>query len=199
MNISDEKKYLYDMIADLIADRRRTIDLIYDFKSRLNEIIRLESLGLNEIPIQSIVDLHNVRDIQRMTTNFERETNHIIRKTEEEVEVNPVEREAIPKVEPKIEFLPRVKIEEEKEKVSNQSPTRKSRGMPLNKAAEIIAHILKEKGIPLKAKDLHALVNEQVDTPIELGNFTKNTLPRSSKLNPRINNVSRGYWQYLNK
>lgn len=191
LNISDEKKYLYELMKEITTERRKLTDMYSGLKERLDEISKLEKLGLDEIPIQTIIDFNNSKNAKRRIANIERHTGHTIKKIENEAELkaNPAEREIIPKVE----------IEIEKEKVSKQSPTRKSKGMPLDKAAGVIAHILKEKGIPLKAKDLHALVNEQVDAPIELGNFTKNTLPRSSKLNPRINNVSRGYWQYLNK
>lgn len=194
LDIQEEKKFLYEMIADLIADRRQTTDLIHDFKSRLNEIIRLENLGLDKIPIQSIVDLHNAREVQRMTTNIEREANHIIRKTEKETEVkaSPIEEVVIPKAELE------AKIELEKEIEIKQTQTKKGKGMSLSRAADVIVDVLKEKGIPLKAKDLLNLVNERLDTPIELSNFTKNTLPRSSKLNPKINRASHGYWQYRN-
>lgn len=191
MNISDEKKYLYEMMREITTERRRLTDMFYELKPRLDELIRLETKGLDRVPIKGIVDLHNAQDASRQISNIQRQADHAIQavKQEAEIKFNPVEKEIIPKAE----------IEIEKEKEVKQTQSRRGKGMSLDKAAGVIAHILKDKGIPLKAKDLHELVNEQVDTPIELGNFTKNTLPRSSKLNPRINNVSRGYWQYLNK
>lgn len=191
LNISDEKKYLYEMMREITTERRRLTDMFYELKPRLDELIRLETKGLDRVPIKGIVDLHNAQDASRQISNIQRQADHAIQavKQEAEIKFNPVEKEIIPKAE----------IEIEKEKEVKQTQSRRGKGMSLDKAAGVIAHILKDKGIPLKAKDLHELVNEQVDTPIELGNFTKNTLPRSSKLNPRINNVSRGYWQYLNK
>ena len=175
------------MIADLIADRRRTTDLIHDLKSRLNELILLEVRGLEDTPIAGIVDLHNERNAQLMINNIERQAATAIKKIEKEAELtsSPPEKTGIPKAE----------IEAEKEKVVKK--TRRS-GLSVDKAAGIIAHILKEKGIPMKSKDLYELVNEQLESPITRANFSNNVLPRSARINSKINNVSHGYWQYLN-
>lgn len=189
MDISKEKEYLYEMMRDITNERRKLSDMFYELKVRLDEIIKLETKGIDSVPTKGIVDLHNARDAKRMISNIERQSAHEIKKIEKEAELkaNPIEKTVIPKVE----------IEIEKEKESKQNKSRKG-GLSVDKAAGIIAHILKEKGVPMKSKDLYELVNKQLDSPITRSNFSNNVLPRSSKVNSKINNVSHGYWQYLN-
>jgi hypothetical protein len=189
LDISEEKKYIYEMMSDSIAEKRQLTNIILGFKSRLDELNSLELRGLESMSVKGYVDLHNARDAKRMITNIEREAQHTIKEIEKEAELkaNPIEKEIIPKVE----------IEIEKEKEAKQ--TKRHGTMSLDNYAGIIAHILKEKGIPMKSKDLYELVNAQLDSPITRNNFSNNVLPRSAKVNGRINNVSHGYWQYLNK
>lgn len=187
MNISEEKTYLYEMMRNVTEERRELTKIYYELKSRLDDLIMLETRGLEETPIKGIVDLHNARDVQRVASNLRRETENTIGRIEREAEIKgtPLEKTVIPKVE--------IDIEKEKE----AKKTRKNSGLTIDKAAGIIAHTLKEYGAPIKAKELYELVNAQLEVPITRSNFSNNVLPRSSKVNKRINNVSRGFWQYL--
>lgn len=188
MNTAEEKVYLYEMMKNITEERRELTKIYYELKSRLDHLIMLETRGLENTAIKGVVDLHNQRDLNRMKTNIEREAVHAIRKIEEEIENKTVSLEE--------NMVTEEKIEEEKEKDAKKN--KRGRGLSVDKAAGVIAHVLKEQGTPIKTKDLFELVNAQLEVPIAKKNFSNNVLPRSAKINKRINNVSRGFWQYLN-
>lgn len=210
MDTLEEKKYIYDMMRDITSERRELTKIYYELKSRLDDLILLETKGLDKTSVKGIVDLHNSRELQQIATNIEREAMGVIRKTEAEGVLNTspdsyvdISNEVVsPSAEndhqkeevKKLQADSYVEEEPKKVRLYNRSGT-----ASLDKVASIIAHTLKEHGAPMKSKDLYGIVNDRLDTPIKRANFSNNMLPRASKLNPKINNVSHGYWQYLYK
>lgn len=191
MKISEEKKYLYDMMSEITTERRRLTDMYFDIKKRLDELIMLETKGLDEIPIESLVSLHNDRETNRMKENIQKFADHAIHKVEKEHEeiVNPTPPEIIPKRE----------IELAKERESKKSVGRKRTQLSIDRVSSLIAQSLKENGSPMRVADLYERVCELSEQPITRNNFRNNILPRAMKINKNIDNVQRGYYQYLFK
>lgn len=189
MNISEEKEYIYKMMHNMLAERRKLTDLSLELKKRLDVLIELETKGMEEISVKDLVGAYNSRETQRMVENIQKVTDSAVERVREEAEdrIHP----------PKKEIIPKRDIELEKEKVSKSSVRRG--GMTTDKAAGMIAHVLKEHGVPMTVADLYEKVNEMSDVPITRANFRNNLLPRSRRVNKNIDNVSRGYYQYLRK
>lgn len=184
MKTSDEKKYIYAMMQIITEERRELTKIYYELKSRLDEIDTLERSGLEDLSILGYVDLHNSKNVKTISDNLHREVKHIIQKLEQP-----------PKSEGKISQRA---ISEAKD---NEALRRKNKGLPLEKAAGIIADVLKEHGIPMAAKDLYEEVSKRVEQAggyIRRANFRNNILPRARNLNKNIENVSRGFYQYRN-
>lgn len=191
MKISEEKKYLYEMMSDITTERRRLTDMYFDIKKRLDELILLETKGLEDIPIGSLVSLHNSRETDRMKENIQKFADQAIQKVEKEHEeiVNPTKPEIIPKKE----------IELSKEREAKKTTGSRRVQLSSDKVAGLIAQALKENGAPMKVADLYERVCELSEYPIARNNFRNNILPRAMKINKNIDNVQRGYYQYLFK
>lgn len=186
MNISEEKRYIYSMMNTITDERRELTKIYYDLKTRLSELDKLQREGLDELSIEGRVDLHNSRKLALMSSNIRREAEHTIKKIEREIAPEPEVAVTIPKAE----------IEIEKEKVSRRHVTTV---LTSERAAGIIAHILKESEIPMAVKDLFDAFNEKLDVPVTRNNFRNNILPRAAKRNRNIDNISRGFYQYLKR
>jgi hypothetical protein len=185
MNIAEEKVYIYSMMRDITEERRDLTKIYFELKSRLDELNRLELRGLEDLSVKGYVDLNKSRNTETAIINIQREASHAINKVQQEANPEPEEKTVIPKLE----------IEREKDEIAKKS--RKSTGLPLEKVAGFIAHVLKEHGVPMSVKDLYEEVNERAENQITRNNFRNNMLPRAAKLNSKINNVSRGFYQYL--
>lgn len=105
--------------------------------------------------------------------------------------VNKIKESATPSQEAKTKEF---KKEVEVAKVKNSpavglADTSKVKGLVLN--------ILKEHGAPMKKSDIYVEIEKQLgsQTP-KLKNFNNNMLPRIAKDSSKIENVSRGYYQY---
>jgi len=166
-------------MRNITEERRKLTEMYYGLKERLDELNKLETLGLNNLSIKGYVDLHNEHTKNKSVNNIKREMSIAISRAEE----SEKEKELIPK---------RV-IEESKEKEDKKT---KKKFLNLDKVVGNIAHVLKDKGTPMKVVDIHAKVQEVMDTNIEINNFRNNILPRATKKNENIQKVMRGYYQY---
>lgn len=191
MNISEEKRFLYTMMTDTMAERRKLTEIYYDLKKRLDELNSFERMGLDEIPIKEYIEGLNRRNTSNAVENIRKVAEHSIQRVEKEAEekINP----------PEVPLIPKAEIELEKEKISKNKPSRTTGTVSVDKAAGMIAHVLKEHGIPMTVANLYEAVNAMSDIPITRNNFRNNMLPRSMKVNRNIDNISRGYYQYLSK
>lgn len=180
MNINEEKAMIYSMMNNLTAERRKITDMYGDLKKRLDELILLETRGLEDLSIQGYVDIRNNKMKSLSVENVEREMNKIIKNIETDFE--PKEKEIIPKRE----------IDIEKEKLPKKSSV-----INIDKAVGAISTVLKEKGEPMQVKDIHEQVEEALEVTIKLANFRNNILPRACKKNPKIQRAMRGYYQYV--
>lgn len=185
MNISDEKRHVYSMMKTITEERRELTRIYYDLKLRLDELDKLELRGLEDLSVKGYVDLHNANELKAVTTNIRREAEHVIKRIEKEIIADPVEKIIIPKAE----------IELEKEKEDKQRVV--GAGLSSEKATGIIAHILKEHGAPMTVKDLFDEFSRRVGMLVTRNNFRNNILPRAAKRNRSIDNISRGFYQYL--
>lgn len=184
MNTSEEKKFIYTMMQTITEERRELTKIYYELKSRLDKIDALERRGLEDLSIKGYVDLHNSNNVKAISDNLNREVNHIVKKLEQ----SPKPKE---KISQKI-------IHEAKDA---ETSSRTQRGLPLERAAGIIAEVLREHGIPMSVKDLYDEVSKRIEQDggyVKRANFRNNILPRARNLNKNIENVSRGFYQYRN-
>jgi len=82
LNISEEKKYIYDMMRTVVDERRTLTDIYFSLKERLNDLDELERKGLSDLSIKGYVDLQNERNQTLMLENTQRELAHLKQKLE---------------------------------------------------------------------------------------------------------------------
>lgn len=112
MNISEEKKYIYDMMRTVVDERRTLTDIYFSLKERLNDLDELERKGLSDLSIKGYVDLQNERNQQLMLENTQRELAHLKQKLENEA--------AKPKEEAPASPIPAFAIAEQKFRDNNK-------------------------------------------------------------------------------
>lgn len=174
MNISEEKRYLYDMMKEVTEERRKLTEMYYGLKERLDFLHEQEQKGLEDLSLKGYVDLANETKKQIAVTNIQRETENLVKK----IESNNIEESRLTS-----------KINEE---ILN-SPIKKYTSTE-SKITKIL-EILKDSDIPIHIKEIYNKLNE--DFPeIKYKYLTNNLILDALKKYPRIQRVSRGYYQY---
>jgi hypothetical protein len=184
VNITEEKKYLFEMMKDITAERRSLTELYFGLKERLDELNKLEQRGLEDLSIKGYVDLYNKTNAEVMTTNLKRESEHLIKKIEKD---NNIEESRL-----------QVKIKEEIKEEDNKKPVRRGKaGKSSNERYHsAILEVLKEGGKPLSINELLSKVNEMLDDNIKKSHFSTNLIPNAMKKYNKIDRPMRGFYQY---
>lgn len=181
MNITEEKRYIFEMMKDITAERRNLTEQYYGLKERLDELNKLEQRGLEDLSIKGYVDLYNKTNAEVMTTNLKRETEHQIKKIQND---NNIEESRL-----------QVKIKEDIQEEDNKRPIRKGKNMPRERVISAIIEVLKESGTPLSVDDLLLKVNEKLEMNMKK-QYLQNIITIAVKKYDRINRPTRGYYQY---
>ena len=96
MNITEEKKYLYEMMRSLMEERRTITDIYFSLKKRLEVLEEMETRGLDELSIKGYVDLYNETIKTESLTNVKRELNHISNKLSDTTPTPEANKSVIP-------------------------------------------------------------------------------------------------------
>ena len=182
VNITEEKRYLYEMMKEITKERRSLTEQYYGLKERLDDLNKLEQRGIEDLSIKGYVDLYNKTNAEIMTANLKREAEHQIKKIEND---NNIEESRL-----------QVKIKEEIQKEDNKKPTRKGKYNSREKYFSAILEVLKESGIPLSTDEMLSKVNKLLDDNINKAYFQNNLLPTAMKKSDKIDRPTRGYYQY---
>ena len=207
MNISEEKKYIYDMMRTVVDERRTLTDIYFSLKERLNDLDELERKGLSDLSIKGYVDLQNERNQQLMLENTQRELAHLKQKLENE--------QAKPKEEAPASSIPAFAIAEQKFKDNNKivkntkkrSQEKKEKKPKRPKGAtkrvhDMIFKELKERSdTAFNASEMYdILLREQFfrDLNFEMADFRSNMFFRVVTRNTDvIQKVGTGRYQYI--
>lgn len=181
MNRTDEKLKIYEMMDKITEERSKLTDMYLGLLSRLEVLdeserqevkqeVKVEDDFLMQEPVEPVVE----QTLSEIIDEHNRKYNVHVEE--------PVETPRIPKIE----------IERELDKM----PKQKYRALDATRANSLVSSALKEKGVPVSAKELYELVTDKTDIKINISNFRNNILPRVMKSNPRIERAMRGYYQY---
>lgn len=181
MNITEEKRYLFEMMKDITAERRKLTEMYYGLKEQLDDLNKLEQRGLEDLSIKGYVDLFNKTNAEIMTNNLKRETEHLVQKIEKD---NNIEESRL-----------QVKIKEEIKEEENIKPTRRGKQMPREKVFSAILEVLKESHVPLSVDDLLIKVNDKMEIDMKK-QYMQNMITMAIKKYDRIDRPTRGYYQY---
>ena len=207
MTISEEKKYIYDMMRTVVDERRTLTDIYFSLKERLNDLDELERKGLSDLSIKGYVDLQNERNQTLMLENTQRELAHLKQKLENE--------QAKPKEEAPASPIPAFAIAEQKFRDNNKvvkntkkqktqtKPQKKKR--PKGSTARVHEMIFKElkeqKDTAFNASDMYdILLREQFfrDLEFDMADFRSNMFYRVvTKNSDVIKKVGTGRYQYV--
>lgn len=193
MKVSEEKRYIYEMMREITTERRRLTDIYYDLKKRLDELNSLEIRGLEDLSLKGYVDLHSHRNREVCVENIKRESERAIRRVLDSS--NEIEEKSV-------SIIPQDEIDRAKEidslgKVKMSKEKRKSTQLSLKEIVPAIEEALRESGIPLSIDDIRIEVEKILGKEINKGNFQRNILPRATKQSDRIKRATRGYYQYV--
>lgn len=83
MNITEEKKFIYEMMSNITEERRSLTDQYFSLKERLDTLHKLEEKGLSELSTKGFIDLFNDRETQLTIQNMNREVEHAIARRQE--------------------------------------------------------------------------------------------------------------------
>lgn len=181
MNISEEKRYVYQLMREITEERRKLTEIYFSLKERLDELNKLEEKGLDELSMQGYFDLYKQREKEIVIDNIKRETKHIISKIESN---NESEKETA-----------QIDIERRKDNVSRKN----GRYLNVDKVIGMIASVLKEANGMMRVKEIYNKVNEMSEVDIDVHNFRNNIMPRALYKNKNIQKVKRGYYCYQEK
>jgi len=197
MNINKEKEYIYNIISELTLERRKLTEErmlltqeIGDWKNRLNELNNLEEKGMDNLDIMSFVELKQQAEKNRELLNVKRETENIITNINEKIEVAPI-------IEQKEEENVLFTVAEQEKQKDREARNRvgKTRVKVDEKFAQRAVMILKENGIPTRAKALHEQLEKEFEVELEYRKFANNVM-RLLDNNPKISKPMRGFYQY---
>lgn len=115
MNISEEKRYIYEQMADISAERRRLTDIYYSLRERLDELFKLEAQGLEESSVTGYMDLERARERELANAAVQREMAEAKARVEQEIEeakkkfqleMQKLSQNLLPSQEPKTQAQP---------------------------------------------------------------------------------------------
>ena len=202
MDIRKEKEYMYNMMRDVSAERRRLTDIYYELLKRINELSKLEEVGVTDLSIEGYLDLGNKINAKLIKANQEREALTIFSDSRKEVE-QQTEEETRENITPKT-VVPSVELDSLKQFDNKFKPkvTEKKvkKHISTKKAHSYIKDVLIEKGTPMETKDLYARIIEKYsidEEDFKYRNLVQNVLPRVSSLDSKLQKVGRSTFQYV--
>lgn len=225
MNINKEKMYIYEMMQNVILERRiiaeerlRLSELYFSLKERLEKLEDLELKGLDNLSLKGYVDLKNEFDETSSLQNLKREMENLKNQIEE-VRSKRIEDEDNPKLElnPNIsEFEISeqrfrdniqnnivIKKNKKEEDVTEKKAKRNRRDREhTRKIYSILLEELKNRaGEVVGATDMYEVMNgHQIfrDAGMPLKEFRSNVFYRVAKLHEdKIIKVDTGRYKYL--
>lgn len=205
MNISDEKKYIYDMMRTVVEERRILTDIYFSLKERLNDLDELERKGLSDLSIKGYVDLQNERNQTQMLENTQRELAHLKQKLETEKNVSKPEISSISSFtisEQQYRDNNRIiKNTKKKSQETKQTKTRRPKGTTKRVHEMIFKELKERKDRAFNASDMYdILLADQFfrDLNFDMADFRSNMFFRVISRNPDvIKRVSTGTYQYV--
>lgn len=206
--ISEEKKYLYKMMRDIVAERRKLTDTYYDLKKRLDVLTEMEEKGLESLSVQGYADSHNIeKENERIRKNVERESlkiveslyrNHLSKIQSDSNDTAKQEQRDFVSDELKKqpEKADNTKFKKEIEKEKATKPFKKTR-YSLEKMESLLVDILKSADSPMKTSELYDAMYDRLNGRFYTKSaFQKNILYRIKKNNDKIVNPTFGYYEY---
>lgn len=185
MKVTEEKEYIFEMMRDISAERRKLTDIYYGLKERMDYLNSLEQQGIETLSLKGYADLHNETQKQIAVTNIKRETEHLIKEIEND---NIIE-----------ESRPVVEIKKQVELIRDKT-ARKRRGsyskISKDKQKTTVINILKDAGAPLKLQDIFDKAKLILDTDLSYASFQNNIMKELVDNNPKVNKPMKGFYQY---
>lgn len=188
VDIQKEKEYIYSIMREVSKERRELTKIYFGLKERLDDLMKLERLGIENISATGYVNLRNNIDKETMIENIKRETSQAIQNIENE-NYGLTNSEAMRKE----NIASKIKEEIQAEKNSSKVKVKK---LSTEAITGIVSNILKEFGTPMELSKIHKELNDRIDYNITMKNFSNNIIYRVMKNTNRVERVSRGFYQY---
>jgi hypothetical protein len=171
MNHNEEREMYLNLLNKALDERRELSAMINEFRERLNELNRLEKMGLDEIKTRGYVELFQAKQ-QLAATN------------------------ELPK--PKVDTVSELRyndVYKEEEKKNKRGSRGTQDGLFGQKGFSMIEYVLKTADKPLSLQEMREAIHKQYGVEIESKRF--NTLLKKARdKNSLIVNAARGVYTY---
>lgn len=203
MNISEEKRFVYEMMRTVMDERRTLTDIYFSLKKKLDDLEEIEKRGLDSLSLKGYVDMHNEREHLTMLENTRRELAHITQKLENKKDEKEISQPSVipSHVIAEQKFRDNNKIIKNKpaasERKSSRAPKRPERTKRIQEM--VIEEMKNNKDKPFNAGEMHELLlyrQEFRDFECELKEFRGNMFFRAVNSDPDIIKAGTGKYKY---
>lgn len=162
MNISEEKRYVYEMMKDITNERRLLSEMYMELKKRLSELNSLEERGFTDLDVEGFLDYSKNKSSDLLKNNMQRELTRI-----EEVRgrsVTHVEEKLVPVEAKDVQSL----------KDYDDRTNKKDQRVDNIKVIDFIASYMRRTNKKMKSADMYKLVLKELEIdlkPATLGNI----------------------------
>lgn len=202
MDIAEEKQFIYTMMKDIVAERRKLTDTYYDLKKRLETLDELEEKGIRALSINGYSDFKRQQDEQRIASNVEREALRVVESMRnhsnpEQQSLQLFAKEEVAK-QPKPDHPMKKKIQKEEVEKNGSKPSKRVR-YSLERVESALVDILKNSDSPLTVQQMYdELCDKFGGRFYDREGFQKNVLYRIRKKNPNITTIKQNQYIYAN-
>lgn len=183
MDISGEKQFIYEIMRDITAERRRLTDTYYKLQARLHTLYTYEERGLTDLNLSGYVDLH-------------RRTNELLDRSAVQEARQDVEACGVHSEPDRVPFaeLDRVKQLDRQHAIKGDAdahrPRKRRRStMSSNETTAIILALMQDYGSALTSKELYRLFVAKTGEDMAERSFRSNTLRRAIDQSKRIKTI----------
>lgn len=217
MNIAEEKEYLYQTMKLMLEERRLISDELLEIRKRINKLTDFQELGISDIPAIDYISLRKslnekkyetVRDVTKNVHDAYKKTMHYAtpqdtptdygENFEKKEEKNHIIIEEIQDEKEQKSFVDTwedISIKEKEELKPIKSSNIKKKKPSFERMSTVVINLLKESGMPLDTHTIRKHLEETLDYTFS-GNGFSMVLWKVKKENERIEQPSRGFYQY---
>ena len=202
MNISEEKRFVYEMMRTIMEERRILTDTYFSLKKRLDDLEELQKRGLDTLSLKGYLDMHNEQESLKILENTKRELTHVTEKLEKKKEHNNT---AKPSVIP-THLIAEQKFIDNNKHIKNKPSSAESkkrlakRAERKNRIHEMILEEMKNnKNKPYNAAEMYDILlrrQEFRDFKCELKEFRGNMFFRAVNSRPEIVKTGTGKYAH---
>lgn len=203
MNISEEKKHIYQMMDEITKERRELTGMYFGLKQRLDNLHELEQRGLEDLDIKGYADMRNEVENHKVQQNLIREMENLVSRVEK-IDIDKLEQPR-PQID-EFEISEQRYRDNVKSNADKKPAKKKEDKLTTHQITKEIRHlipkIMKDYGKPMKSGEVYDILISDYnfsEDDIDIKNFRSNQFYRTIKERDDIEKVDKGMYQLISK